>query len=574
MERHREAIRLIATTVRGYFEQKLPYRISHGSTNSTRPAQLKSRARTVDISALKHVLQVDAARRIALVEPNVPMDRLVEHTLKYGLVPPVVMEFPGITAGGGFAGTAGESSSFRHGYFDQSVNAVEMVLPDGQVVVAKPRERLTGSPAEKSTVLETTLGKGEDHEKYSDLFHGAAGAVGTLGVTTLLELRLIEAKRFVRTTYRRTNSAAEAIRAVRDETMKSNNDYVDGILFSEAHGVIVSGEMTDELPAGEKVQTFSHAWDPWFYMHACEVTKDLSSSVAVSDSEASDTSPLGRTQGTVVEYVPLAEYLFRYDRGGFWVGQAAFDYFKPVPFTRFFRWFLDDFLHTRMLYRALHASGESARFFVQDLGIPYDTAEDFIKYTTKSLNIWPLWLCPLQTPKGPSFHPHVRKPSSTRPATSMLNIGVWGWGPSTKSDFVQVNRALEDKVNELGGMKWLYAHTVSAEIPPPVENDNHRPFLTSMLTILYEPEFWDAFGGREAYEALRAKYHATSLPAVYDKVKVRIEDDMSGWKPWLKSLWPVGGLYGIWRGIGSKDYLLHRHATWKWKTGSEKEKTL
>ncbi|KAI1356173.1 hypothetical protein F5Y01DRAFT_268789 [Xylaria sp. FL0043] len=561
MERHRQAVRLIAATVRGYFEKSVPFRIMHGSTNSTRPAHLKSRARFVDIGVLKNVLEVDTARRVALVEPNVPMDRLVESTLRHGLVPPVVMEFPGITAGGGFAGTAGESSSFKHGYFDQCVNAVEMVLPDGEMVVAKPggnrRDSESGANAvNHGDLVNTRLGTGEDPEKYADLFHGAAGAVGTLGITTLLELQLIEAKRFVRTTYRRTSTTAEAIRAVREECRKPGNDYVDGMLFSEGHGVVVSGEMTDELPAGEKVRTFSHAWDPWFYMHVRNLTKGLPSSVSSSSSSSSS------SQGTVTEYIPLAEYLFRYDRGGFWVGEAAFDYFRPVPFTRFFRWFLDDFLHTRMLYRALHASGESARFFVQDLGIPYDTAEEFIKYTTKSLGIWPLWLCPLKTPKGPSFHPHIRRsPSSSSSSatnadadvtstTGMLNIGVWGWGPKNKADFVRVNRALEAKVNELGGMKWLYAHTYYSE-----------------------PEFWEAFGGREAYEALRNKYRATSLPSVYDKVKVRTDDEAAkGWKPFVKSLWPVGGLYGIWKGIQSKDYMLHRHAAWRWR-GDEKEKT-
>ncbi|TGO44708.1 hypothetical protein BCON_0472g00040 [Botryotinia convoluta] len=33
----------------------------------------------------------NAARCLALVEPNVPMDRLIEATLKHGLIPPVVM---------------------------------------------------------------------------------------------------------------------------------------------------------------------------------------------------------------------------------------------------------------------------------------------------------------------------------------------------------------------------------------------------------------------------------------------------------------------------------------------------
>jgi FAD/FMN-containing dehydrogenase len=565
MERHRQAVRLIAATVRGYFEQSIPFRITHGSTNSTRPAHLKSRARLVDISALKNVLEVDTSKRTALVEPNVPMDRLVESTLRHGLVPPVVMEFPGITAGGGFAGTAGESSSFKHGYFDQCVNAVEMVLPDGEVVVAKPGRRRSPSVSGE-IAADTKLGPGEDPEKYADLFHGAAGAVGTLGVTTLLELQLIEAKRFVRATYRRTGSSAEAIRAVREECANTKNDYVDGILFSKGHGVVVSAEMTDELPEGVKPQTFSNAWDPWFYMHVRDVTKGLPSSAsALPSTDSNNATYTSPSQGTVTEYIPLAEYLFRYDRGGFWVGEAAFDYFRPVPFTRFFRWFLDDFLHTRMLYRALHASGESGRFFVQDLGIPYDTADEFISYTTESLNIWPLWLCPLKTPKGPSFHPHVRRlPSTTTTRdkteggvtgtdTEMLNIGVWGWGPKDKAGFVRANRALEAKVNELGGMKWLYAHTYYSE-----------------------GEFWNAFGGRAAYEALRSKYRATSLPSVYDKVKVRTEDEenLRGWKPFVKGLWPVGGLYGIWKGIQSKDYMLHRNATWRWRDEGGKEKTL
>ncbi|KAG4218245.1 hypothetical protein PC116_g33275, partial [Phytophthora cactorum] len=214
-----------------------------------------------------------------------------------------------------------------------------MVLPDGEVVTARP----------------------DKGDEYEDLFRGAAGALGTLGTTTLLELQLIEAKKFVRTTYRRTSSVGEAVKVIREECApEKGNDYVDGILFSKDHGVIVSGKMTNDLPSeDEHVQTFSHPWDPWFYMHVRDLTKTLPSS-SPSSSEA-----------TVTEYIPLAEYLFRYDRGGFWVGQAAFDYFKPVPFNRFFRWFLDDFLHTRMLYRALHGSGESARFIVQDIGMPY-----------------------------------------------------------------------------------------------------------------------------------------------------------------------------------------------------------
>ncbi|EAQ85150.1 hypothetical protein CHGG_09164 [Chaetomium globosum CBS 148.51] len=466
MERHKAAVSKIASTVRSLFAAREPYRIFHGSTNSTRPRPSAS-SRTVDISALHNVLAVDTARRVALVEPNVPMDKLVEATLPHGLVPPVVMEFPGITAGGGFAGTAGESSSFRHGFFDETVNRVEMVMADGEV-------------------LEVTPGGGE-----GGFVSGGGGRGGDAG----------------------------------------DDDAVGGAVDggAEDHGVVVTGQLTDEMPtAGEKVQTFSGPWDPWFYLHAKEKTAPEK----------------GVAGAAPVDYVPLAEYLFRYDRGGFWVGAAAFQYFKFVPFTRFFRWFLDDFLHTRMMYRALHGSGESARFVVQDIAMPFETTERFVDYTSSELDIWPLWLCPLKKRGPPTFHPFTTLPEGVekKEEDMMLNVGVWGWGPSDSAEFVKKNRELENKVRELGGMKWLYAHT-------------YYP----------QDEFWSMYGGRGWYDALREKYNAKTLPTVWDKVHV--DPDVAGKKKrhWLKKQPPLGGFYGIYKSIQSKDYMKHRRALWKWK---------
>ena len=449
------------------------------------------------------------------------MDKLVSATLPRGLVPPVVMEFPGITTGGGFAGTAGESSSFKHGFFDECVESVEMVLGNGDVV---------------------TAARGGDRD---DLFRGAAGAVGTLGVTTLLELKLVEAKKFVKTSYHRTSSVGEAIAKVREQTQLPENDYVDGILFSKDHGVVITGSMTDEKPSETKARTFSGSWDPWFYMHVKEATAMAAGGLATTDSS----KPTAFT-----DYIPLAEYLFRYDRAGFWVGAAGFQYFKGVPFNRLTRWFLDDFVHTRMLYRALHGSGESARFVVQDLALPYANAEAFVDYTAEEFGIWPLWLCPLKPTPPPTFHPHTGEAASTATAVAtdrgksppgeMLNIGLWGWGPASLTEFVAKNRDLEDELVKLGGRKWLYAHTYYSE-----------------------KEFWQVYN-RSWYERLRDKYHATTLPTVYDKVKVDVEKrrrEGSGWRSSLMRMKPLGGLYGIWKSIQSGDYHLHRRAQWKYK---------
>ncbi|KAF5710921.1 24-dehydrocholesterol reductase [Fusarium mundagurra] len=495
----------IAAKIRDFYKLRQPYRVFHGSSSTTR-SRHGSHTNVIDISMLSQVISVDTTQRTCLVEPNVPMDRLIEATIPYGLIPPVVMEFPGITAGGGFAGTSGESSSFRHGFFNETVDFVEMILGNGDIIRAS-------------------------REEHEDLFHGAAGAAGTLGMTTLIQVRLVKAKQFVKTTYHRVDSVTSGIATTKQCCEKVYVDYVDGILYSNDHGVVITGELTNTKPADYPIKTFSNAGDPWFYLHVKHQAESL--------------PPLA----AVTEYIPLGEYLFRYDRAAFWVGRQGYTYFKIVPFNRFFRWLLDDYSHTRTLYHALHASRISNQFVVQDLALPYDTAEAFIDWVESELGIWPLWLCPLKGCRTPSFHP-VTKDSSDIDAGSntsqpMLNIGVWGWGPSEPEKFKAKNQALERKLVELGGRKWLYAHTYYTE-----------------------EHFWEMYD-RPWYQRLRERYFATTLPSIYDKVKTRDLDasgkDDKGWGLGaLLNKWPIGGIYGMILAFYSGDISLHRRARWSW----------
>jgi delta24-sterol reductase len=498
LESHNKSVEVVADSVRQFYERKEKFRIFHGSTNSTRPGA-GQHGKVVDTSKLSNVLMIDAARRTALVEPNVPMDRLVEETLKHGLVPPVVMEYPGITVGGGYAGTCGESSSFKHGFFDSTINYIEMVLANGDIITCSERE-------------------------HPDLFHGAAGAMGTLGITTLVELQLQVAGKYVETTYFPVAGMLEAVQKIKEATLSADSDYIDGILFSKNRGVVISGRMTDTPQSNLPIAHFSDARDPWFYLHVQEL--------------------IDKTTGPVTEAIPLAEYLFRYDRGGFWVGASAFKYFK-LPFNDFTRWWLDDFLHTRMMYTALHASGQSRNYVIQDLALPFDTAAQFVDYTNETFGIYPLWLCPLRQTQAPTMHPHSQRASSGRGNQSpMLNIGLWGYGSSDYEEFVRTNKDLERKLRDLGGMKWLYAHTYYSE-----------------------EEFWQIYD-RTWYEDLRTKYHATSLPTVYEKAKIDVDKQRKAVKSpsfsdSVLGSWPLSGLYGIKKAIDSGTYMPARTSTWK-----------
>lgn len=161
----------------------------------------------------------------------------------------------------------------------------------------------------------------------SDLFFGAASSFGTLGVTTLLELQLVPAKPYAALSYVPVSSIVSAQVETEKATADPSADYVDGIMFSENYGVICVGRLTEKV-SNLKIQGFTKRSDPWFYIH---VERLMKSKIE-----------------TITEAVPITDYLFRYDRGGFWVAKYSYSYFI-TPFNRITRWILDYFMHTRVM---------------------------------------------------------------------------------------------------------------------------------------------------------------------------------------------------------------------------------
>ncbi|KAL2127815.1 hypothetical protein VTI74DRAFT_10116 [Chaetomium olivicolor] len=525
MDAHELIVASVSARIQQFHETKTPFRVYHGATNSTRKSQ-RRQDNTVDTSQLNRVLNVDTAKKTALVEPNVPMDALVEATLEQNLMPLVVMEFPGITVGGGFSGTSGESSSFRYGPFEATINWIEIVLPNGEVARASKTEK-------------------------PDLFWGAASAFGTLGVVTLLEVQLRDAARYVELTYRHITNFDDVVAALRAETAEgTTNDYVDGITFSLHSTIICTGRLVNALPDGAVPRRFLRAYDPWFYIHAQRVQKRLQrkSSSSSSSTKAPSSAPPTEVE---VDHIPLTDYLFRYDRGGFWTARYAFRYFL-APFNRVTRFVLNPFMHARVMYRALHQSGFSDYYIVQDVGIPWSSAAVFARWLDRNLPLYPLWLCPLRVRRegGPEarYGLHAEFGNREKGEGELLNFGVWGPVSFNRRECVAANRRLEQTVHAMGGKKWLYAHAYYTE-----------------------EEFW-AHYDRPSYDALREKYGAGYLPSVYDKVKVDVDAEEAAvnasWTAWLLAMfwmiWPMRGLYGVYKAAVGGDYLLQkRRGGWR-----------
>ncbi|KAH6620523.1 hypothetical protein C7974DRAFT_235729 [Boeremia exigua] len=498
---HDQRVSSLQSRIAHFHSISTPFRIYHGSTNSTRHASFDPSA-IIDVSAFNKIICINASTQTALVEPNVPMDALVAATTAEGFLPPVVMEFPGITVGGGFVGTAGESSSFKYGFFDRTVVRAEVVLANGTLMHCSSTEN-------------------------AELFDGLRGSFGTLGVLTLVEVMLVPLRSWVEVTYRPITSSRQAMEVLQQETRKEDNDYVDGVLFSKRSGVVVSGRLVSE-PSSPRipVRRFSRPWDEWFWIHARSLT-------------------LAGTLTT--ELIPIEDYLFRYDRGAFWMGMYAYHHFF-VPFWYIFRVLLDYFMHTRIMYHALHASGYTDRYIIQDIAFPAANAGAFVDYVDSKFGIYPLWLCPLRKDGRVSMgHPREfegmvcgqGRADGQAYEGEYINIGVWGPYPSSGAEYFSANREMEQKTSELGGLKWLYS----------------RVFYT-------EDEWWKLYD-KEEYETLRAKFGATGLPSIWEKVRDRgtekeaYGNDVKGLlKRLVRSSALLSGFYGIYKAVRGGDYML------------------
>lgn len=404
--RHDETVKKLQRQISAYFAKKVPFRVYHGSTNSTRVLSFK-RSEMVDISHMNRVLSIDTKRRVAVVEPNVPMDKLVKECLKHGLVPPVVTEFPGITVGGAIQGAAAETSSHKYGCFSQTVNWIEYILGDGSLIKVSPTE-------------------------HADLFYGSAGSYGSLGLITAAEIMLIPAKQYVNVTHYQISSFEEGVQLMASYA-KDQCDFIEWVMFSKNRGTLVIGTMSDDVKGN--VRRFSRPFDTWYFLYI--------KSVAKSGQSITDT-------------IPIKDYLFRFNRGAFWAAELVFKQ-KGFPFNAFIRFILDPLLRTRKLYQVLQESAASQSYICQDIMLPKDAMVPFLEFLDKEFNMYPVGGCPIK--------PEPRSPLQCNGIDTdiLFNVGIYGLKVEPYGKFVKANQLIERKTNQLGGKKWFYAHNYYTE---------------------------------------------------------------------------------------------------------------
>lgn len=407
----------------------------------------------LDLGALDQILHVDVEKRVALVEPKVTMEKLAKGLLPYGIIPPVIAEFKNITVGGAINGAALESTSHAHGQFNDVCLAYNVLLSDGSVVRASRSEN-------------------------SDLFYGISGSYGSIGQIVSVEIGLVPIKPWVKVNYTRHNFTKNTIEQLANATRKSEApQFLEGLIFDKGHGIAVEGVLTDDFEAGSYILKQKNHWEPWYY----QILRERSSRMSDGDSGSF--------------FMPIEDYLFRYDRGAFWMGS----YFLHGRLLMNFltgRWKNGNFnelrdpgnlfrglwgwiCNSKRLYSILHWNGEnffSKRAIIQDFYIPENRTLEFAEKAFDITGISPLWICPVKTcGREQIFAPHAVEDDL------VFDVGVYGF-PKENGNGQTLTSQLEKLAHSFGGRKMLYSYT-----------------------FFSEEEFWKVYS-KENYEKLRKKW--------------------------------------------------------------------
>lgn len=411
-------------------------RYGRGHSNTTRSKSYKKNCVNIDCGSLNTIVNIDVNTRSAHVEPRVTIEQLVDATLKFNLIPAVVPEFKGITVGGAILGAAAESGSFCHGTFNDICSEYEMLCGDGSLMNLS-------------------------RASHSSLFFGLPGSYGSLGLLTLAHIDLVPAKSSVALTYFFFSDHKEMLAKIESFLETKEIDFLDALAFSEDRFVVIAGKMSDQ----KATSTFPRSGS-WYFQHVYAL------------------------QGPFFEeIIDLKNYLFRYDRGAFWMGSyllkpkllAQFvkegickmqantassfqahdiekfrSIFHPQPLRRALT---SPWMHSQHLWSLLHKAEKWVQdhFIIQDFCIPKSNSSLFFDTLLEHLKVFPLWICPIKATQEPQiFAPHLGT------ETHVINFGVYGL-PLPAASIEKLTRQLECQTKELQGRKVLYSRSYYSE---------------------------------------------------------------------------------------------------------------
>ncbi|HWI19171.1 MAG TPA: FAD-binding oxidoreductase [Vicinamibacterales bacterium] len=382
-------------------------------THSIRDQAYKSGLHAVDVSALHHVIEIDAARRLATVEGQVTIGALSEASLAQGLLPAVVPEYPMFTVSGLINGEGIQSSAHRYGVFTHTVRSVELVRADGDVITAS-------------------------RDAHPVVFAALPESLGTLGIVTAATIQLVPAKPFVKCTYRRYRSLGDYVAAF--SASLEQPDFHEGIIFGPQGYVLATADFVDAaggLPQFDPLRPGGEYYHQ--HVRAAANRRDVTE-----------------------EVMPTLSYLRRLERGLWWQLESHAD-FPLLSETDWGRRHMDAQVDAMYQATGFASAGVTAlerdrHQINQDMGVRLQDLQDGIAWVQANLRVYPLWNCAVRIPEDER---------ATIGAPHVVDIGIYGEPGIDDYRHVRDMRALQQRVPfpSTWGVSYLTWDEIRAKNP-------------------------------------------------------------------------------------------------------------
>ncbi|GBP95150.1 Delta(24)-sterol reductase [Eumeta japonica] len=278
--------------------------------------------------------------------------------------------------------------------------------------------------------------KSSHDDENADLFYSVPWSHGTLGFLTSVVMKVVPAKKYVRLEYHTHFSLSALVKHFTRESINQKHQFIEGFLFSIDSGVVMLGDMADEVGQDGKLNSIGDSSAEWFFK---QVEKHMKK----------------KLDKPVVEYIPLREYYHRHTKSLVWELERV-GWFPPpmdtpnlnritsaldnlldtisdggniVPFGNhpLFRhtlgWLmppevsllkLTQFEAITTLYERCHV--------IQDMLLSVDKMEEAIQFFHREFQVYPVWLCPFKLYNRPG----LLKVDTSKDWEMFVDIGVYG----------------------------------------------------------------------------------------------------------------------------------------------------
>lgn len=402
----------------------------------------------INLSTFNQVISINKEEKYADVEGSTTFETIVDATLNYKLMPAVVPELKTITIGGAIVGLGIESSSFRYGLVHNNIMEVDVILSNGEIKLCSNVEN-------------------------DDLFNALPNSLGSLCYIIRARIKLVPVKDYVHIHKEWYNSYNLLIRDMTKMCVDNKVDFIDGVLFKQDEGVIVSGYMTDTIVGNP----CNYKTDGIYYKSLLP----------------------NKPNNNMDEYLTIKDYIWRWDYDWFWCNTSIpfienyymRKYILGEKYLRsdFYKWLLYkvDWLIDYLGYK------ENKETIVQDIVIPCENVERYLEFLYDYILVDDnkehyIWLCPHHNYSS-TFVPSIDN-------KLYIDVAQWGLFNSKYEDKWFYNKLIEKFCDILDGFKGLYS------------------------TVHYDRETFNKKYNGKAYDELKLKYDPyNKIKGMYEKLK-------------------------------------------------------